>query len=299
MKQQFNFIEGLSYIPIARGSKSPTMKGWNLRENCITDKGQAYKLSSGNVGLAHAYSNPITCALDIDHLPSAVDWFAAKSIDLELELERSGAAIAESGRENSLKAFYRLPESAGVLPSKAVTTNNKVAFEFRCGTNEGKTVCDVIPPSIHPAGTNYRWIQGSLETLTEVPIELLALWRELIQKDIAPRVQPIQRAFSAGAREFNNNESPQSVAILREQLRYVPASCDREKWYRVVFAILATGWSCAEAIALEWSQRSPDQFILEDFYALTASFRQGRAGVNGSISRGTIWHYAKEGGWNA
>jgi hypothetical protein len=286
MKQQFNFIEGLSYIPIARGSKSPTMKGWNLRENCITDKAQAYKLSSGNVGLAHAYCSPITCALDIDHLPSAVDWFAAKSIDLELELERSGAAIAESGREHSLKAFYRLPESAGVLPSKIVTTNNKVAFEFRCGTNEGKTVCDVIPPSIHPAGTNYRWLRNDLSSLAEIPRSLLTSWLQLIEQDRKNKI-PALTTFDPGV------ESPRRVALLREQLRFINPDCDYETWRDVIFSILSSEYSCAENIAHEWSKRALDRYDYAALVSLIGSYKPGL------FTLGTVYHYARIGGYDA
>lgn len=92
--------------------------------------------------------------------------------------------------------------------------------------------------------------------------------------------------------------TPREVAILKDQLNYIDPGCDYETWRNVVFAILSTGLSDAEDIARAWSEGSPEKFNEGAFYTLTNSYIEGRAGLDGSITRGTIYHHARAGGWN-
>ena len=92
--------------------------------------------------------------------------------------------------------------------------------------------------------------------------------------------------------------TPREVAILQDQLNYIDSSCDYETWRHVVFAILSTGLSDAEDIARAWSEGSPEKFNEGAFYTLTNSYIEGRSGLDGSITRGTIYHHARAGGWN-
>ena len=292
MSLPFNL--GLSYVPIPTGLKGPITAGWNQRASCITDVSEAHKLA-GNVGLAHAYCETPTCAVDIDDGKDTIRYLSKAGIDLKSLLTHSCPAVMCSGRPNSLKAIYRLPKGLGPLLSKTIKVNGKTILEFRCATADGKTVQDVIPPSIHPSGTKYRWLQGSLESLTELPKELLDLWRELIEAD---------QTKSQVAKKFQTTWiapaplTPREVAILKDQLKYIDPNCDYETWRNVVFAILSTGLSDAEDIARAWSEGSPEKFDEGAFYTLTNSYIEGRSGLNGSITRGTIYHYARAGGWN-
>ena len=292
MSLPFNL--GLSYVPIPTGLKGPITAGWNQRASCITDVSEAHKLA-GNVGLAHAYCETPTCAVDIDDGKDTIRYLSKAGIDLKSLLTHSCPAVMCSGRPNSLKAIYRLPKGLGPLLSKTIKVNGKTILEFRCATADGKTVQDVIPPSIHPSGTKYRWLQGSLESLTELPKELLDLWRELIEAD---------QTKSQVAKKFQTTWiapaplTPREVAILKDQLKYIDPNCDYETWRNVVFAILSTGLSDAEDIARAWSEGSPEKFDEGAFYTLTNSYIEGRSGLNGSITRGTIYHHARAGGWN-
>ena len=92
--------------------------------------------------------------------------------------------------------------------------------------------------------------------------------------------------------------TPREVAILKDQLNYIDSSCDYETWRNVVFAILSTGLSDAEDIARAWSEGSPEKFDESAFYTLINSYIEGRTGLDGSITRGTIYHHARAGGWN-
>ena len=289
------FNQGFSYVPIPAGAKGPVISGWNQRESCITHAIDAPKLS-GNVGLAHAYCEMLTCAADIDDGKETLSYLSKVGIDLKSLLTQRCTAVMWSGRPNSLKAIYRLPEGVGPLLTKTVKVNGKIILEFRCATADGKTVQDVIPPSIHPSGTKYRWLQGSLETLTELPKVLLELWQELIKTD---QTKSQAQNKSKTAWYAPAPLTPREIAILKDQLNYIEPSCDRETWRNVVWAILSTGLPDAEKIALDWSEKSPEKFIEDDFYTLVNSYIEGRSGLNGSITRGTIYHYARAGGWNA
>ena len=292
MNLPFNL--GFSYVPIPAGMKGPITAGWNQLASCITDANEAHRLS-GNVGIAHAYCKTPTCAVDIDDGKETLRYLAAKGIALRELLTTRGPAIMWSGRPNSLKAIFRLPNSVGPLLTKTIKIDGKIILEFRCAAAESKTVQDVIPPSIHPSGTKYRWLQGSLETLTELPKELLDLWHELIAAD-QPKIQAAKNSLARWTAPAPL--TPREVAILKDQLNYIDSGCDYETWRNVVFAILSTGLSDAEDIARAWSEGSPEKFDENTFYTLANSYIEGRTGLDGSITRGTIYHHSRAGGWN-
>ena len=271
-----NLVNGMAYIPIHRGSKRPTASDWNLKENCVTRPEDTHKLDGMNIGLAHAYCNPVTCCVDVDHLPSASEWFADRGIDLMALLTSSGA-IAESGRKNSLKAYYTLPT---IKTTRAVKVDEQVAFEFRCATKDGKTVCDVIPPSLHPSGTRYEWTQGSLSQLEPLPERLSALWDELLVPTEPRKQHGVDQEI----------DTPRRVAVLRDLLRYISPDCDYETWRDVVFSILSSEYVTAEGIAREWSEGSC-KYDSVVFNSLVKSYRSG------SFTLGTIYHYARLGGY--
>ena len=292
MSLPFNL--GLAYVSIPSGMKGPNTLGWNQRASCITGANEAHKLA-GNVGLAHAYCEVPTCAFDIDDGKGTLRYLAGKGIELKSLLTNYCPAVMSSGRPNSLKAIFRLPNGVGPLLTKTVKVNGKVILEFRCATADGKTVQDIVPPSVHPSGTHYRWVQGSLESLTELPNELLDLWRELIDAD-QTKSQATKKSKAAWVAP--TPMTPREVAILKDQLNYIDPNCDRETWRNVVWAVLSTGSQDALDMALEWSEKAPFKFDIDEFYTLTDSYIEGRTGLNGSITRGTIYHHARAGGWN-
>lgn len=114
---------GLALVPISSGRKGPTDKGWNLRENVITDPEQASGLT-GNVGLAHAYCLPVpTMALDLDDMARAERWLAARGIDVNALLEAEDAVQIISGKAGRAKLLYRLP--SGIAPIETLTIKDK------------------------------------------------------------------------------------------------------------------------------------------------------------------------------
>jgi hypothetical protein len=278
----------LVFVQIPLGKKQPNRKGWNLRENCFS--GPISELSGENVGLAHAYCTPVHCALDIDYWPSAKNLFEVINLDIEKVLRESGAAIIHSGRKHSLKAIYTLPETVGALATKAVKQDGRVAYELRCAASSGLAVTDVIPPSIHPQGTPYRWVQNDLDSLSEIPEPLLSHWLKLLAED-----KPETRCLVGKAPTFfSGSETPRKVAVLREQLSYVNPDCDYFTWRDVLWAILSTDFPSACAIAQEWSQGSPHRYNHDHFLTVVESWKENRA----RHSLGTVYHYARLGGWH-
>ncbi|ABE43265.1 phage/plasmid primase, P4 family [Polaromonas sp. JS666] len=163
---------GFALVPIPHGLKGPRAAGWNLRENAITTSEQAQAQLNGscNIGLAHAYSNPPTCALDIDNMSLARPWFAERGIDLDALLNAPGAVRIHSGRPGRAKLLYRLPQP---LPSCTLPWG-----ELRCASGNGTTWQDVLPPSTHPdTGRPYAWI-GDIANIQPIPDAPLSAWRQ-------------------------------------------------------------------------------------------------------------------------
>ena len=173
---------GYALVPIPLGKKGPIASGWNLRECVITDAAQAIHLQGMNIGVAHAYCTPRpTCAVDIDDYSNASKWFREKEVSIEELICHEDAVVISSGKRNSVKLLYRMPEGIPPKPSKRVKgTGGGMMFELRCASSNGKTEQDVLPPSLHPAGKRYQWIgKGTPLSLPTIPPELLDIWRQL------------------------------------------------------------------------------------------------------------------------
>ena len=260
-----------------RGTKKPMHKDWNKRENCLFGKDALEQLHVHNVALALAYCDPPLLCWDIDDTTTALEILALDPMKL-------GAPVCTSGKPNSLKVFFKLEEP---LESIAVKHNGRVSFEYRCATKDGLTVPDCIPPSVHPLGTKYSWLNDiALLEAPQMPEQLLNDWHVRIAKRDATTkaAQPIRSLdFSC--------DSPRSEALLRKLLDYINPDCDRDTWVQVIFAILSTDLTQAVSIAQSWSEGAPDRFNLRDFNATINSYRPGH------YSTGTIYYFAKQGGY--
>lgn len=164
---------GLVLVPIPAGSKAPHGKCWNLRMRCWAEPGHVPGTYTGNVGLAHAYSG--TCALDIDNADLATPALSAYGIDLAALLAAPNGVHIRSGRPGRDKLLFRLRD-----PLASINRSAAEGFELRCAAKNGRTVQDVLPPSIHPdTGQPYQW-QGDWRMLPDIPADLLALWHRLL-----------------------------------------------------------------------------------------------------------------------
>ena len=285
---------GFALVPIPYGRKGPQTVGWNLRQNVAVNPSDANRLEGMNVGLAHAYCTPNpTCALDIDHYPNAKAWLASHSIDLDALIHASGQVVIHSGKRNSLKLIYRLPEGQLPLESKKINgTDGKAALEFRCATKDGHTVQDVLPPSLHPEGQLYIWLgDGDPLQPPYIPHELLSLWCLLI----ANGSRVALRKSNSLAGSHPRPETPRQVANVLSPLSFIDADCDYEMWRNVVWAVLSTGWLCAEDMAYDWSRTAPDRFEEDAFWLVANSYIPD---LSDQITLGTLYYHARRGGWH-
>ena len=163
---------GLALVPIPRGSKGPTLAGWQTEQGAIRDETAAAKLNGGNIGLAHRWSG--TCCIDVDDFEIATAWLQERGIGLVALLMAEDAVQIHSGKPNRAKLLYRLPAGLSYLPTKQPPGSG---VEFRCANDDGTvTVQDVLPPSIHPDTKKpYQW-RGDFRAIPVLPEALHALW---------------------------------------------------------------------------------------------------------------------------
>ena len=271
----------IAYTEVAPGQKVPMHKGWNLRENAIFSKAE---LTEGNVGLLPAYCEPVPlCCLDIDDLEAARPTLK----EIEINPETIDAARCKSGRPNSLKLFFKLPEGCKPLTTQVIRTKDKVTFELRCATTKGKTVCDVIPPSIHPSGTTYSW-DGTrdLNDLTVIPEGLLFFWLGLIEAEKFKKDAPEGARLSTGQREY-----PIDDTLLKELLSYISSDTDYDSWRKILMSIAHTKAPSKEAIAIDWSKHGYDKFDYKVFR------NHWEYAAKNPASQGHLYNVAREKGW--
>lgn len=84
------------------------------------------------------------------------------------------------------------------------------------------------------------------------------------------------------------DDTPNNVAKIENLLKKISSDCDRDKWMCCVFAILSTGFECAEALAYEWSIKS-DRYTDTDFNNLITDYVS-----DGRVSIGTLYFHAME-----
>ena len=268
---------GWLLVPIAPGQKGPTgaaSKGWNQREKCIIDPDTKMR----GAGLAHAYSG--TCAIDVDNYPVAHAWLAERGVDLDALFAAPDAVQISSGRADHGKLLYALPTP---LTSKTVAKdeNKKAALDFRCATATGRTMQDVLPPSIHPdTGNPYKWVYDELLTdwrsLPMIPEVLHAIWLSELAASADLDVVPDK---GAGTDE------------MRELLRHQDADMSREEWVRVGMAIHHETDGDMEGLLLwdEWSQTSNKYAGIQDLQNCWRSFHDTPNSVTvGFLRQGTV-----------
>jgi len=280
---------GLALVKIPKGTKGPVISEWNKIKNVITLPHESDLLNDSNIGLAHAYCTPSpTCAIDFDNLTDSRIWMQDYGVDLDSLLNASDAVSIFSGKSNSAKLIYRLPSAVGALKTKMIrNAEGKSMLEFRCASSDGLTVQDLIPPSIHPSGTQYQWGgKGSVLAIPPIPKSLLDIWLSLLN--------PIQRHIQTS--HTQPLESPREIARVQLALTFISADCDYETYRNVVWALMSTGWANAIDMARNWCMTCMDRYREHGFELVVESYDPLR---EQRISLGTLFKLAKEGGFNA
>lgn len=279
---------GWSLVPIPPGTKGPQTKGWQHRENTLKSQ---HQLPPGwGIGLAHAYSG--TMAVDVDVWDRAAQELKLHGIDLQALYDAPDAVVVDSGRAGHGKLLYAMPFGMSLQSKKLIDTDPEGKrynyLDLRCGTSNGLTVQDVLPPSIHPDTQQpYRWAgRGHWTRLPVIPTELLKFWSNLLDAD-RTRTLPSGTAVNASWDE------------IRDALTHISPDCSRDEWVQVGMALHYAGTQTQQADAAlhlwdEWSQPSTkypgDRAILVQWN----SFRPDKTN---SVKLGTLFRLAHRGGW--
>ncbi len=280
--------QGFALVPITSG-KGPTHRGWNLRENCITDA--SLIPDHVGVGLAHAFSQ--TCSIDIDDWDVAVTTLGFVGIDLIALCNAPDAVMIHSGNPGHAKLIYRMPFGL-VLPSKkcihTTTEGLKRNFiDFRCATADGQTVQDLLPSAaIHPiTQQHYQWAgSGHYTNLPYLPGELLAYWRSIIDAEETRNIRIEGSHISASWDE------------IKQALTHISPDCDRDQWITILMALHYAGTVTnkldeALAVADEWSAQSATKYKGQgDIANSWRGFKPDKG-----VTLGSLFHLARRGGW--
>lgn len=272
---------GWRLVAIPPGSKGPNTQGWNKIENTINDSTQVPH--GYGVGLAHAYSG--TCAIDIDNWDAAESLFKNNGVDLGNLYNALDAVTIESGRQSRGKLLYTMPFGL-VLPSKKISYTDsdgvrQVAYELRCASNNGLSLQDVLPPTLHPLTNRpYQWGgRGRWDSLPMLPDELLGLWQDLTKQD--------------SERIITTDTMAASWDEIRSALETIPAECSREEWLTVGMALHYAGsqidqGSQALEIFHQWSATAPTKYKgPRDIEVVWRSFK-----ADSGIKTGSLFHIA-------
>jgi GNAT superfamily N-acetyltransferase len=227
---------GLVLTQFAVGQKGPLWKGWNDLAFAIRTEEDA-SVIGGNIGLLHAYCG-IVC-IDIDDKDKAIAWFLEHNIDLQALLDAGDAVLIHRGHSNKTKILFRCDVK---LPTRMFS---KFGFELRCASAKGRSMQDVLPPSVHPSGAVYEWGgKGHWSRIPTIPADVLALWLKLT----AVAEQPEKRPLGVGRRD------------LEELLERIdPSELDYDGWLHVGMALHfeTGGGPDGEQLWDQWSSRSP------------------------------------------
>jgi hypothetical protein len=86
-------------------------------------------------------------------------------------------------------------------------------------------------------------------------------------------------------------ETPENIARVKLTLQAIDPDVKRGEWRQVCWAVMATGWTCAEALVREWS-KGGHKFKEKDFMGVVKSFR-----ADEGTGFGTLDFHAKQHGW--
>jgi putative DNA primase/helicase len=222
-------------------------------------------------------------------------------------------STVESATGEGRHLFFELPEGCGPVPSSAGD-----GLDVRA---DGGYV--IAPPSIHPNGKRYEWIEDAPETFALAPQRLLdfARTRKAFVKPLAGPTAarsasgdkvtgegapaPCQGTANGNRAAFPNLHAPAlepwseaGEVRLRSALAAIPAD-NRDVWLKVGFALydFAAADSRWQGRGKwdEWSKTCPEKFDPAGQDKAWESFGRDYDGERVTVA--TIYHLAKEHGW--
>ena len=94
---------------------------------------------------------------------------------------------------------------------------------------------------------------------------------------------------------YNYPDTPRRRAELDNMLSFISSDCSYERYRDVIWAILSTRLPDANLLAHKWCMTSPQRFDEINFSSVVNSFDEDHENL---ITIGSIYYWAREGGWN-
>ena len=164
---------GLHLVAMNEGSKGPTTANWHTEGVNVNQLNERQ-----NIGLIHNLSS--TCSIDIDSRDDAVKVFQ-NYLGLN-PIEMKKVYPCYRGKRDGIKFLFKMPNIDHVGIKKLTYKNDEdivTVFELRVSTT-GTGVQDLLPPSLHPLGHRYEWINplpSQFADIPELPERLVELWQ--------------------------------------------------------------------------------------------------------------------------
>jgi DNA-binding transcriptional ArsR family regulator len=221
-------------IAMPAGTKKPIEENWGNKPTTRLPEG--YK----NLGMIHGWNK--TVCIDLDNLEQSI--VAFESLGIDIQQLCSHAPAWHGNPHNRIKYLFKIPEGASIR-REVLNVHGRTVFELRGDTN-GKQLQDVIPPSVHPDGYSYQWVNPlvPLAELPELPSELLKVWDEFdgieaglmaILGDYSKEIANYERMGGGNTSDKTraliaeyNNRHP--VTELLERAGYKPPKRGQTKW---------------------------------------------------------------------
>jgi hypothetical protein len=273
---------GFALVPVGIG-KGPLGTAWNQKAKAWTRPEQID--DTVGVGIAHAWSSPVTVSFDIDNLPICAEMMQERGIDLQAMMDAEDAVQIESGNPGHAKLLFKTPFP---MLSKQIKRGGKVVAEFRCSTANDLTVQDVLPSlAVHPkTGAHYRWAgKGHYSKLPIIPVELFNWWSEITEAETEA-----QRAATPAA-----PDAAVDLPELRSAIDAIDPDCDRRTWLDVGMGLALIGSEHFE-IWNEWSKRSKNGKYPGE-HDMLVQWRSFRNDKPVTVTVASIYHHATEHGW--
>lgn len=155
------YNEGLNVIPIVEKDKKPALPAWEEYHNRRSNLTEINKWWGNghnyNIGIVHGEVSGNYVALDLDHDAGLLDaMYEAHSYLFKGRIEQSGSGEG-----------YHIPLRLGTLPDfgmdqKQQRPRGNKTWKTKLGIcNVRARFCQTVaPPSIHPSGNPYRYIQN-------------------------------------------------------------------------------------------------------------------------------------------
>ena len=108
-----------------------------------------------------------------------------------------------------------------------------------------------------------------------------------------PPATPKPTKLAQKSRNLQIDDTPNNRALVARLLFKISPDCDRHVWFPIVWAVLSTGITGADDLALAWSTQS-ERYTETDFYNLLRDYDPNVVGSGGQVSMGTLRYHAAQ-----